>query len=91
MPVKNKYNNTSKVVHVSKTTTPHKGSIGGVSHKIERESLVIEAQIPEKKLTKKATFELPVELHKRLKTAAAEQEMTMVQIVEKALENYLKS
>lgn len=91
MSVKNKYNNTSKVALVSKTTTPQKGSLGGVSHNFERGLLVNEAQISEKKATKKATFELPVELHKRLKTAAAEQEMTMVQIVEKALGNYLKN
>lgn len=43
-----------------------------------------------KKVYKKATFLLPAELHKRLKTAAVEQDMTMLEIVEKALENYLR-
>lgn len=43
-----------------------------------------------KPLTKKATFVLPLELHKRLKTAAVEKDMTMLEIVEKALENYLR-
>jgi len=38
---------------------------------------------------KKATYDLPVNLHKRLKLAALEHDVDMVDIVVKALENYL--
>lgn len=38
---------------------------------------------------KKATFELDAKLHKRLRGAAAEYETTMVDILEKALNEYL--
>lgn len=43
-----------------------------------------------KKTTKKSTFLLSTDLHKRLKTAAVEKEMTMLEIVEEALEDYLR-
>jgi len=62
-----------------------------ISHKIGKGLQVTVTRNSEKKATKKATFDLPVELHKRLKTAAAEQEMTMLEIVEEALKNHLKS
>lgn len=68
-----------------------RGSHDIISHKIEKGSLETVILNSEKKATKKATFELPVELHKRLKTSAAEQEMTMLEIVEEALKNHLKS
>lgn len=42
----------------------------------------------EKKI-KKATFELDLNLHKRLRTLAALNETTMLDIVEKALHEYL--
>lgn len=38
---------------------------------------------------KKATFELGVELHKRLRIFAVENDTTMVDVVEKALNEYL--
>ena len=40
---------------------------------------------------KKATFNLPADLHKRLKVAAADHELEMVEIVKEALEMYLKA
>lgn len=43
-----------------------------------------------KKPTKKCTFELSLELHKKLKKTAVEKDMTMLEIVEEALEKYLK-
>lgn len=38
---------------------------------------------------KKATFELDVDLHKRLKTAAVMEEKSMLEIVDAALKEYL--
>ncbi|ANU22003.1 hypothetical protein [Planococcus donghaensis] len=48
-------------------------------------------EVSQKKITKKATFMLPADLHKRLKTAAVEQDKTMLEIVEEALRNHLKA
>ena len=48
------------------------------------------AEVSQKKATKKATFMLSTDLHKRLKTAAVEQDKTMLEIVEEALRNHLK-
>lgn len=42
------------------------------------------------KSTKKSTFMLPIELHKCLKTTAADQGKTMLEIVEEALRDHLK-
>lgn len=47
-------------------------------------------EVSQKKTTKKATFMLPTDLHKSLKTAAVEQDKTMLEIVEEALRNHLK-
>ncbi|MCM3358664.1 type II toxin-antitoxin system HicB family antitoxin [Psychrobacillus sp. MER TA 171] len=78
MTVNNKYSNNSEATHVS------------VTHKVEEGSQITETKVSEKRATKKATFVLPIELHKRLKTAAAEQDKTMLEIVEEALGNHLK-
>lgn len=67
-----------------------KGNHNDISRDIGKDSKVNISQNPEKKATKKATFVLPIELHKRLKTAAVEQDTTMLDIVEEALENHLK-
>lgn len=47
-------------------------------------------QKEDKKTTKKATFVLDKELHKKLRLYAVMKDTTMVDIVEKALKDYLK-
>lgn len=54
-----------------------------------QETVNTENEINKQKNVKKATFELDVQLHKRLRGAAVEYETTMVDIVEKALSEYL--
>lgn len=61
-----------------------------ISSTIEENTKNYDVKNQVKKSTKKATFMLSQDLHKRLKTAAVEQDMTMLEIVEEALENHLK-
>lgn len=85
-----KLRNTFGITTVSNNIEPSNRKLPVISREILVEKQINEAPNIEKKVTKKSTFELPVELHKRLKTAAVEREMTMLEIVEESLENYLK-
>lgn len=78
MPTKNNHSNNLEGEH------------GFSEQKVDEVSRKNTTIISQKKATKKATFMLPTDLHKRLKTAAVEQDKTMLEIVEEALKNHLK-
>lgn len=52
---------------------------------------VIQETVNTDKKKKKATFEMDPDLHRRLRRYAADHDTTMVTIVEKALNDYLKA
>jgi hypothetical protein len=56
----------------------------------ENVNTVIQEPVSKEKKVKKATFELDAELHKRLRMFAVENETTMVDVVEKAIKEYLE-
>lgn len=91
MSHENKIRNTVEITPVSKTTNSFNEKHDDVSREILIGAEITVAPNKVKKVTKKSTFELPIELHKRLKKAAAEREMTMLEIVEEALESHLES
>ena len=66
------------------------GDFGFSDQKVDEVSRKNATIVSQKKATKKATFMLPADLHKSLKTAAVEQDKTMLEIVEEALRNHLK-
>jgi len=63
---------------------------GSSAKKIFTEAKYINTGIQEP-VKKKATFDLDVQLHKKLKIEAVRQGKPMVDIVQEALENYLRS
>lgn len=90
MSNENKTRSTFEITPVSQTTDSSNEKSGIISHEILVGPQVNITPKSGNKLTKKSTFELPIELHRRLKKAAAEREMTMLKIVEEALESHLK-
>lgn len=92
MSIKDKYN--KKPTEAPKS----RGNRDVVSKLVEQETKNIdiqnnantEIQEPVSKKVKKATFELDADLHKELKMAAVQEGKTMVDIVERALKEYLK-
>ena len=78
MSIQNKYKRTPE------KPPQKKGSSEVVSQ------MVNQKEKGEKKATKKATFVLDADLHKQLRTYAAVNDTTMLDVVEKALNTYLK-
>lgn len=76
MSLQNKYNRTPK------QPPKKRGSSEVVSQMVDQKE--------DKKTTKKATFVLDAELHKQLRMHAVMKDTTMVDIVEKALKEYIK-
>lgn len=60
-----------------------KGNSEVISKMVGKETVTTDRNI------KKATFELDADLHKRLRTFAALNDTTMIDVVEKAIINYL--
>jgi hypothetical protein len=56
----------------------------------ENVNTAIQEPVNTEKKVKKATFELDAELHKKLRMFAVENETTMVDVVEKAIKEYLE-
>lgn len=87
MSIKDKYN------HKPATAPKSKGSRDIVEKILKNDNQSANANTTsvesKQKDIKKATFELDAKLHKRLRGAAAKYETTMVEIVEKALKEYL--
>lgn len=85
MSIKDKYN------HKPATAPKSKGSKDIVEKilKNDNQSANTASVESKQKDIKKATFELNAKLHKRLRGAAVQYETTMVEIVEKALNEYL--
>jgi predicted HicB family RNase H-like nuclease len=91
--IKDKYN------HKPATAPKSKGSRDIVEKILKNDNQSVNTVIQEtvntdkfeskQKDVKKATFDLDAKLHKRLRSAAVEHETTMVEIVEKALNEYL--
>lgn len=85
MSIKNKYSRKPE------QAPKPKGNVEVMSQIIDteiQETVNTVIQEDEKKL-KKATFQLDADLHKRLRTFAAMNDTTMVEIVEKALNEYM--
>lgn len=92
MSIKNKY--TRKPTEVPK----RKGNIDVLSQMINTEvqenidtaiHKSVNTSIQGEKKVKKATFQMDTDLHKRLRTFAAMNDTTMVEVVEKALIDYM--
>ena len=85
MSIKDKYN------HKPATAPKSKGSRDIVEKilKNDNQSANMASVESKQKNIKKATFELDAKLHKRLRGAAVKHDTTMVEIVEKALKEYL--
>lgn len=56
----------------------------------ENVNTTIQESVNTEKKVKKATFELDAELHKKLRMFAVENETTMVDVVEKAIKEYME-
>lgn len=93
MSIKDKYN------HKPTTAPKSKGNRDILKKILQNDNPPVNTGIQEtvdvakiaskQKDVKKATFDLDAKLHKRLRSAAVEYETTMVEIVEKALNEYL--
>lgn len=92
MSIDNKYNKKNKELPKSKGNRDVLTKIIGTNNTDIHNSVNTEIQLPvntAKKSIKKATFELDSKLHKRLRSFAVDSEKTMVDIVEKALIEYM--
>ena len=99
MSIKDKYNKTGKLPKskgnrdvVNKIITKNQDETNTdnnipVNTEIQEPVKIEKEEV--KKTIKKATFELDSELHKRLRMFAVEQDSTMVEVVEKALIEYI--
>lgn len=93
--LKNKYNRPKP----EKAPPKKKGNAEIISKIVESDTAntdiqesvdaVIQEPVYTGKKVKKATFELDAELHKRLRMFSVENETTMVDVVEKAINEYL--
>lgn len=93
MSIKDKYN------HKPTTAPKSKGNRDIMEKILKNDNQPVNTGIQETVFTdksetkqkdvKKATFDLDAKLHKRLRSAAVEYETTMVELVEKALNEYL--
>lgn len=86
MSIRNKYNRPTPKV------PPKKKGNSDVISQIIQDPVDKDIHKPvstEERKIKKATFELDADLHKRLRTQAAINDTTMLEIVEKAIKEYL--
>ena len=92
MSKKEKHKDKHKQKSVKATKIKGKKEKGDIIEKIQEKnnSPVHTTEVETKqKDIKKATFELDAKLHKRLRGAAVQYETTMVELVEKAINEYL--
>lgn len=87
MSLKDKYNRPKPDLAPPKK----KGNSEVISKMVSTETVdtVIQESVSTERKVKKATFELDVVLHKKLRTFAVLNDTTMVDVVEKALNEYL--
>lgn len=93
MSIKDKYNKKPSDIPKSKSSEIMRQMINSenqqtVNTEIQNTVFTENKVVPERSV-KKATFLLDADLHKRLRTAAALNDTTMVEIVEKAINEYL--
>lgn len=87
MSLKNKYNRP-KPTQIPK----RKGNLDVISQIVQNKAsdTVIQVRANTGRKVKKATFELNADLHRKLRTYAALNDTTMLDIVEKAINEYLE-
>lgn len=87
MSLKDKYNRPKP----NQVPPPKKGNSDVISKIVNNETVNTNIQEPvfTERNVKKATFELDADLHKKLRTFAVVNDTTMLNIVEKAITEYL--
>lgn len=87
MSLKDKYNRPKP----NQVPPPKKGNSEVISKIVNNETVNTNIQEPvsTERNVKKATFELDADLHKKLRTFAVLNDTTMVDVVEKAIRDYL--